>query len=275
MTEDVYLCQINDLVSCGACCGLYNIENISYEYLTDILTYRTVIFQKIPRTTEDILKFKENIEAKENQNRPFIDFHHCPFIGMVGEKKSRVGCLLHPLNEGNKGIDFRGLSFYGGMACRIYFCPSCKKLPKSYKEIVRDLSENWYEFGLIITETKMLNTFFKELENCIGKPIDREEIVHHTSRKAIIKKFLRLKFNWQFKLKSASLCNYFFEDDQYLKPCIDYQSIASMPSKHDLILRELNSNFNYIDELKESENILDKIFDELKHSYSDKKNERF
>ena len=31
---EVYLCQISSTVSCGACCGLYNVKNLSREKLT-------------------------------------------------------------------------------------------------------------------------------------------------------------------------------------------------------------------------------------------------
>ncbi|MCG6973724.1 MAG: hypothetical protein LJE66_11325 [Desulfobacterales bacterium] len=35
----IYLCQVNDNVSCGACCGLYNVADPSEQNLTHILDY--------------------------------------------------------------------------------------------------------------------------------------------------------------------------------------------------------------------------------------------
>lgn len=146
----VYLCQVSEKVSCGACCGLYNIADASYENLTAVLTYRTEVFAKTPRNMDALLKFKDEIEAKEDQNRPLPDVHHCPYIGLIGKDRCRVGCLLHPLGDGNNGIDFRGLSYYGGMACRIFFCPAYHGLSKEHKIMLRESAENWHPYGLTI-----------------------------------------------------------------------------------------------------------------------------
>ena len=120
----IYLCQANKEISCGACCGLYNVADPSYESIMEKLTWRTDTFLHVKRDMDAILAFKEEVEDREPQERPFPEFHHCPYIGLVGKEHSRVGCLLHLLLDENKSIDFRGLSFYGGMACRVYFCPT-------------------------------------------------------------------------------------------------------------------------------------------------------
>ncbi|MCP4691168.1 MAG: hypothetical protein GY859_24185, partial [Desulfobacterales bacterium] len=156
----VYLCQISERISCGACCGLYNVADQSRAGLTRMLAARTDAFAGVSRGVEAILSFKKEVEAAENRERPFPDFHHCPYIGLVGRDRSRVGCLLHPLAEGNRGVDFRGLSYYGGMACRVYFCPSCRELPRAHKEIIRETAENWHQYGLIITEAALVMAFF-------------------------------------------------------------------------------------------------------------------
>jgi hypothetical protein len=36
----IYLCQVNENVSFGACCGLYNVADPSEQNLTNILDYR-------------------------------------------------------------------------------------------------------------------------------------------------------------------------------------------------------------------------------------------
>lgn len=152
----VYLCQISETISCGACCGLYNVADLSFDHLSAMLRYRTETFARVPRTMDAILAFKAHIEEKENQNRPFPDFHHCPYIGLIGENFARVGCLLHPLGVGNKGIDFRGLSYHGGLACGMYFCPSYRILSEPYKKLIRKSAYNWYSYGLMIGEANSL-----------------------------------------------------------------------------------------------------------------------
>ena len=102
----IYLCQVNATVSCGACCGLYNVEDASRDALRSLLLVRSEKLAQVPRNLEAILAFKAEIEANENGTRPYPKFHHCPYIGLAGDKLSRVGCLLHPLADGNQGVDF-------------------------------------------------------------------------------------------------------------------------------------------------------------------------
>ena len=137
----VYLCQVDENVSCGACCGLYNCPDASRAYLQERLAFRTERFREVPRDTDAIDAFREQMERRESRQRPYPDFYHCPFLGLVGRENSRVGCLLHPLAEGNQGVDLRGLSFYGGLACREYFCPSHRNLPPVYKTIIKSVAK--------------------------------------------------------------------------------------------------------------------------------------
>ena len=95
-SHDMYLCQMSETVSCGACCGLYNLPNLSREKLEDLLSKRTKAFASVPRTEDGIYKFKRKNRGPHRLSRPFPGFHHCPFLGLIGGEKSRVGCLLHP-----------------------------------------------------------------------------------------------------------------------------------------------------------------------------------
>ena len=260
----VYLCQVNEHISCGACCGLYNVADPSLEALMEMLTYRTDTFVRIPRDMNSILAFKEEIEARESQKRPFPEFHHCPYIGFVGTKRLRVGCLLHPLADGNKGIDFRGLSFYGGMACRVYFCPSHYHLPRVFKEIVREAARDWYLYGLVITATKMLTTFFKEVQERLDQPITREDIIENKKCLEAVREFFELKLHWPFRPHPfARLGNYFFGDELYPIPSISYEAIGETSSRYDTILGELGSYFNSVNELRQAENLLDGFINKL------------
>jgi hypothetical protein len=265
----VYLCQINEQISCGACCGLYNVADPSFEALTDMLTYRTDTFSHLSRDMDAILAFKEEIEEKESQIRPFPEFHHCPYIGMVGAKRSRVGCLLHPMADGNRGVDFRGLSFYGGMACRVYFCPSYNQLSRVYKEVVREAATDWYLYGLVITETKMLNSFFREVERRLKRSITKEEILEDEKCLETVREFLQLKIHWPFRPNPFfKLGSYFFEDRLYSTPAIDYETMGESTSRYDNILRELLSQFGSPNALHRAENLLHGLMDTLASNVS-------
>jgi hypothetical protein len=260
----VYLCQVNEQISCGACCGLYNVADPSYEVLMEVLSYRTDTFARVPREMNAILAFKEEIEAKESQKGPFREFHHCPYMGLVGTKRSRVGCLLHPAADGNKGIDFRGLSFYGGMACRVYFCPSYHHLSRVYKEIVRKAAGDWYLYGLVITETEMLSTFFKEVERRLKRPITKEDILANRKCLGAVREFFELKVHWPFRPDPFSgLGNYFFGDQLYPNPPITYEAIGETTSGYDVIMRALVSTFDSANELHRAESLLDGLIDKF------------
>ena len=260
----IYLCQANKKISCGACCGLYNVADPSYESIMKILTWRTDTFSRINRNMDTILAFKEEVEDREPQERPFPEFHHCPYIGLIGKELSRVGCLLHPLLDENKGIDFRGLSYYGGMACRVYFCPTYHHLPAAFKEIVRETASNWYAYGLVITETKLLNTIFEKVGNCLNRPLTKNDILKNKNTLEAVRKLLDLKINWPFRRRSSSgPTNYFFEDRLYSRPPVNYETIGKPVSRHDTMLQELESYFNSANELHAAEDLIDGLINKV------------
>jgi hypothetical protein len=79
--RDIYLCQVGETVSCGACCGLYNLPNLSRGKLTILLSKRTEVFASVPRTEDGIYDFQRRNKAPHKRSRPFPEFHHCPFLG--------------------------------------------------------------------------------------------------------------------------------------------------------------------------------------------------
>lgn len=258
----VYLCQVNENISCAACCGLYNVADPSRDALTEILSFRSRSFVHVPRTPESILAFQTEMESRECQERPYPGFHHCPYIGLIGENLSRAGCLLHPLAHGNGGMDFRGLSYYGGMACRIYFCPACKELPEAYKLIVRAVAEDWYSLGLVATELELLNAFFREMENRLGRKLKTEDFTGNPKRMEVFREFLDYRIQWPFRW-STNLCNYFFEDHPYQRSHVNYTPAGVPSSPYDVIFRELDSHFPSPDALQNAEAMLDDLFRRL------------
>lgn len=269
MPGTVYLCQVSEEVSCGACCGLYNVANPSFGALTEMLTRRTEIFSRLSRDMDTILAFKEEIEAIEPKKRPFPQFHHCPYLGFIGRKRSRVGCLLHPMAHGNEGIDFRGLSFYGGMACRVYFCPSHTKLPAAFKAIVCEAAGHWYLYGMVITETDMLNAFFGEVERQSRRPITRQDVMGNETCLAAVREFLGLKLHWPFRAHAAQgLCHYFFGDALDRGPTVDYGVVGGFTSRYDTIFRGLASHFHSEKELREAEDWLEGLINRLASNIS-------
>jgi hypothetical protein len=260
----VYLCQVNDTVSCGACCGLYNCADASRGRLEELLRERTERFVAVAREVDAIDAFRLERERCKYGERPFLDFYACPFLGFIGPGARRVGCLLHPLAAGNHGIDYRGLSFYGGLACRSYFCPSYRNLNAAYKEIVKAACTDWYLYGLVITEDRMLAAFFGEIEKRLGHPLRPADLSAHAGLRRSVIELLSLKLDWHFRAPGVKgPGNYFFDDGLHPKPTIDYARLAAAPSRLDPILRELSSAFERPAELAQAEALVDGRLDRI------------
>jgi len=263
-TDAVYLCQVGPHVSCGACCGLYNVADPSPENLEALLTRRTRWFAGVHRTVAGIDAFRDRVTKTEPEGRPFPDFHHCPFLGMIEDTGRRVGCLLHPLAAGNAGLDWRGLSYYGGMACRTYFCPSVRQLPARWLRAVRRSMDHWHLHGLIVTERSLLTELFTHLERRLGRPIESEDFSSRPAAEALQDAFITLKSQCPFRRADApGVCNYFFENGQYLRPEIEERCKGIAPSYFGAIFRELDSKFSSPSEVRIAEEKIEEMLTTL------------
>lgn len=259
----VYLCQVNGQVSCGACCGLYNVADAAYGALVSMLTQRTEAFARVARQADTIAAFGRWAQARCGTG-PFPEFHHCPFVGLIGEGQRRVGCLLHPCAAGNQGVDYRGLSYYGGMACRIYFCPAYSKLSPVIKTVVRESAASWYEYGLMVSETRLLNEFFKVLEGRLGSSLTAADILSGEERRHMLGRVFRLKANWSFRRRpDPGPCHYVFDDGLYPKPEVGYPPLTAKSSAYDSLLKELLSAFDTPAALEQAERMLADMIDRL------------
>jgi hypothetical protein len=258
----VYLCQVAENVSCGACCGLYNLADCSRENLVNLLRSRTLRFVGVKRTADAIEGFGYECIQLEPQQRPFEGFHHCPFLGWIGSETGRVGCLLHPLADGNHGIDYRGLSYYGGLACRTYFCPTTHELSPRYKHLVRTAADDWYLYGLVITETKLLSAFLQQIESRWGEPLDAEMFAQAPAARHALLDLFSLKTEWPFRPAQWNTpCHYFFNENPLPKPAVNYAQLGVPPSRLDPILRELTSDFASPDLMHRAEQIVELSLD--------------
>ena len=265
----VYLCQVSPTVSCGACCGLYNIKQLSREKLTRMLEARTGRFAKVPRTVDTIDRFALETHRTEGRQRPMKNFHHCPFLGLIGPANRTVGCLLHPLADGNAGIDWRGLSYYGAMACATYFCPTCRELVPAHKRLIRQATDNWYDYGLMITETDMLATFINQVEQRLKRPVDGRDLERSPLAAAAIRHFLAIKTDWPFRdPERGRPANFFFNKKEYQPPAIDLTRLGVSESQWSPVLAALWSVLPDLFALREAESLLDGMADELARALS-------
>ena len=246
-----YLCQVNDRLSCGACCGLYNIRYLSRDRLFSILARRSELFATVPRNGESIVGFQIDLQSLENQNRPYSNFHHCPFIGLIGTCNETVGCLLHPLSPANKGVDFRGLSFYGGLACGIYFCPSHHYLPEIYKQILKAVVSDWYLYGLVVTERAMIEAFFKAIESEVGHSLQETDCLQNRNFLSEVGSFFSMKLNWPYRIKrDIDTSNFTFGMQSEWRLLAGNNTTPDHLQPFEAILKALNTHVNSLPELE-------------------------
>ena len=260
-TNDVYLCQVNETVSCGACCGLYNLSNLSRAKLETLLSKRTKEFSTVPRTEDAMYKFRRKNKDSYRLSRPFPEFHHCSFLGFIDDTNNRVGCLLHPAAPGNKNVDYRFFSWYGEKACRRYFCPTTYKLTAAYLSILTLVIDNWYDYGLIVTEHALLAAYFQEVESRIGRDVTKSDYTQNIEAMNALKSFAKLKSSWPYRREGApGPCNFFFENGLYPRPDVFRSRQDIRLSKYEKILKELDSGFSTLQELEAAEQLLDNLF---------------
>jgi len=204
----VYLCQAGPDISCGSCCGLYNMTDLRRERLRNILLERTERFAAVTRNVDAILAFEQERFAREGTDYPLADFHHCVFVGLIQDGGERVGCLLHPLALGNGGVDWRGLSFYGGAACKLFFCPSHHLGAAKWKRVAREVVDDWFDYGLIAPEYRLNQALIEEVEARAGRGIDPDAM--DADLKAALAALFRLKVQWPFRAPDAPVAWNFF-----------------------------------------------------------------
>lgn len=240
-----YLCQVDRSVSCGACCGLYNVADLSREILEDRLARRSRRFAGIERTEDAIEKFRRETLGWTPEEHPFPQFYHCPFLGLVGRGRTRVGCLLHPQSQGNQGRDLRYASYYGAKACAAYFCPSCRIIPSRHLMILRDLFDDWYDYGLIITEHRLLTAVFTSLEMRLDRPIGPADVPLRSRAADRLRDMLRLKLAWPHRSPEApGPCHFPFDNGLYPRSEIAWPAPLRPEPLYGTILQEMESQFS-------------------------------
>jgi len=248
------LCQPDSYKSCGACCGLYNWKDHTRAALEAILSLQTNLFfaHSSPATVRNLRQERNRLIA----NTPLFEtIYNCEYLGFLDGTRRRVGCLLHPAVTGNHSL--RNLCFYGSKICNEHFCPSFGCLTTAEQQAVVLSVDDWYLYGLVITDIDLVKYFFKHIEERLGESIRPSRLLSPAAITAL-SNFFRLKTCWKFKAHDNRLGKYFFSETEYHIARIDYQNRWGIPaSRFDKILVSLESDFSNERELHEAERIID------------------
>jgi hypothetical protein len=253
-TEVHVLCQPDRGKSCAACCGLYNYADSSRESLTRRLHLRTRRFNEVMKTRGDITRFGLETLAEEDFRKRYEVIHCCEFLGFLDDLEKRVGCLLHPAQ--NSGIDRRAGSFYGQELCAGHLCPSHQYIPRVQSQILIQIIDDWYLYGLCLTDIDLVMTYFRLLAERIGEEL-KPVVFNNDTLRHIAREYFNWKVSWPFRSPDINrLGKYYFDGSQYMVSRIDYEKFGRESSPLNTIFLSLSSCFNYGEEIDQAEKLL-------------------
>ena len=250
----IILCQPDEGKSCGACCGLYNYVDSSRSSLEQRLRSRTKRFQKLVKNPDDVEIYAKETLADEDFAKRYEVIYCCEYLGFLDNEEKKVGCLLHL--EQNSGLDLRSCSFYGQELCAGHFCPSHHFIPQSQSQILIKIIDDWYLYGLVLTDIDLVTTYFRLLADRLGGEL-KPEVFDNVSLKNIVLEYFDWKLTWPFRSQETNrLGKYYFDGSQYMISYIDYAKFGREVSPLNAIILSLSSSFINAGEIEAAENLI-------------------
>lgn len=252
--EFIHLCQPDARKSCGACCGLYNYADSSKKSLIERLRRRTELFRNTVRGREDLRAFSDLVRGMEDNAKLYEVIYCCEYLGFI-EAESKVGCLLHPMQNG--GTDLRDVSFYGRELCDGHFCPSYHYISPAEKKALLNILDDWYLFGLCVTDIDLVKEYFRLISEEVGEMPHPDNFLKPELKNAGYR-FFELKLSWPFRSSAANrFGKYYFEGTQYMIHFIDYEKLGCERSRYNAIFLSLASEFNDAGEIAAAERLIE------------------
>ncbi|TXD38506.1 hypothetical protein FRC98_06380 [Lujinxingia vulgaris] len=122
----------------------------------------------------------------------------CPFLGLLDglDPAGRVGCLVHPLQ--NNGVDGRDCGVYDRFICEDYLCAAHAVLKREEVALVIAAVPDSYLYGLVITNPRLIRTFFELAATERGayptaRELEREEAIEAA------RDFFELVRDWPYR----------------------------------------------------------------------------
>lgn len=257
--EFIHLCQPDEGKSCGACCGLYNYAVSTKDSLCRRLRDRTALFRRIVRSEADLPAFSERIRQSEDGTRLYDVIYCCEYLGFLDAGEKRVGCLLHPLQNG--GRDLRDVSFYGRELCDGHFCPSYHYISREEQKALLIILDDWYLYSLCVTDIDLVKEYFRFIsEGAGGMP--SPDSFKTPSLKAAALRFFSFKTSWPFRSEAVNrFGKYYFDGSQYMIHHIDYEALGMEPSRFNRIFLSLTSDFRNADDVRKAEHMVQEAID--------------
>lgn len=250
----IHLCQPDASKSCGACCGLFNYQDHSRATLQHLLRKRAEFFEKFGRE-DRAEEYRKRTKAVVASPKLVENIYNCEFLGFLDKEERRVGCLLHPAK--NKGEDLRNNSFYGADLCAGHLCPSYTYLTVIEQKAVVAVLDDWYLYGLVITDIDLVKEFFRHTQTRLGDSIHSDRLGKDAVKNSL-REFFALKETWPFASTDNRLGKYYFSHSEYQIARIEYEKEWKIkPSRFDKILISLSSEFSALEEVRRAEELVE------------------
>jgi hypothetical protein len=220
------------------------------------LKRRTEAFLRLDRYTPEVLRdFSDWVRSTESREKLLETIYNCEFLGFLDSACRRVGCLLHPCRHG--GRDLRSCSFYGAELCYGHLCLSFQKLTREEKWAVILSVDDWYLYGICITDIDLCKSFFTLAAERIGAEPSLSMISRPAVQKAF-RDFLALKVSWPFRTEDEGrFGKYCLAEDEYREARIPYETLGRSGSRYDAIFLSLASDFRSPEELLQAERLIE------------------
>ncbi len=252
-----HLCQPDEKKSCAACCGIYNFRRNERTSVGERLRRNTTAVSGV-LSGEDRVILAHRDRWREKDNGPeklFVTIFNCEFVGFLDAACRRVGCLLHPTQH--HGRDLREHSFYGASLCDGHFCLSYYSLSSQEQRLVIETVEDWYLYGLTITDVDLVTGVYAVLSDMVGEAIDPLFVGRYDVLATTLRWFFSLKLHWPFRSTDYDgFGKYLFRGEEYREITIPYRRLGRTPSRYHKLFLSYGSHFQRGEEIDRAEQAL-------------------
>lgn len=166
------LCQPSGNRSCGACCGMYNHREASFDATWQRLSDRTAAYRREADIDDaaSLRRFRQRWEPRP-EDKLLDGLPSCPFLGILDDpipegRLGRVGCLVHP--KQNDGVDGRDCGVYDRHICEDYLCAAHDLLTANERALVLRAVDDSYLYGLVITNVRLVRELLEQAARIVG-----------------------------------------------------------------------------------------------------------
>jgi len=135
-------------------------------------------------------------------------------------------------------------------------CPSHYFIPRTQQLILLKIIDDWYLYGLCLTDIDLVVTYFRLIADRIGEEL-KPAVFDHPELADIALGYFQWKTTWPFRSAETNrLGKYYFDGSQYMISHIDYEKFGRDISPLNSILLSLSSEFHSADELAWAESMI-------------------